>query len=75
MIVLISFPDHLFGFCKIILCEIKSILKLILLFLIGVVTSASMWQGVLVNPLDKVYEKPTEKEANVEEMEVTPTEP
>ena len=33
-----------------------------------------MWQGVVVNPLEKAYEKPPEKEPAVEDMEVSTTE-
>lgn len=38
----------------------------------NIATTATMWQGVVVNPLEKAYEKP--KEPTVEEMEVSTTE-
>lgn len=46
----------------------------VLLILTDIATGPSLWQGVLVNPLEKAYEKPPEKEPTVEEMEVSATE-
>lgn len=41
----------------------------------SIVINATMWQGVLVNPLEKVYEKPPEREiTTADEMEVSVTE-
>ncbi|XKL59340.1 hypothetical protein PGB90_000356 [Kerria lacca] len=37
----------------------------------NIATSATMWQGVVVNSSEKAYEKPIEKESTVEEMEVS----
>lgn len=49
--------------------------KSILFNVIGIVINATMWQGVLVNPLEKAYEKPPERETTTaDEMEVSATE-
>lgn len=56
-----------------IFCCIELYLLLFSLSVIDIATTATMWQGVVVNPLEKAYEKP-EKEPNVEEMDVSTTE-
>lgn len=39
--------------------------------MIDLLSAASMWRGVIVNPLDKAYEKPEEKEQAAEDMDLT----